>query len=64
MRVSVDRHCCQGHALCTVEAPEVFELSDEDGYAYVSSPEVPMGWEDKVRRAAAACPEQAISFTE
>ncbi|HWG73662.1 MAG TPA: ferredoxin [Acidimicrobiales bacterium] len=64
MRVKVDDQCCQGHSLCNVEAPEVFKLRDDDGHAYVDEPAVPTGLEDKVRRAAANCPEQAISFTE
>jgi ferredoxin len=64
MKVRVDDDRCQGHTLCNLAAPEVFFLRDDDGHAYVSSEEVPPALEDKTRRAALTCPEQAIVITD
>lgn len=58
MKVSIDADRCRGHGICLGICPEVFELSD-DGYA-VAGPDVAPEFEDAVREAAQACPEQAI----
>jgi ferredoxin len=60
MRVRVDVAKCQGHTLCNRVAPEIFKLRPEDGHSVVENPEVPVSLEDKVRRAAMGCPEDAI----
>ena len=60
MKVSIDDDGCRGHGVCTTICPEVFILND-DGYSEVPSPDVPAGLEDAVRRAAASCPERAIT---
>lgn len=64
MRVSVDGNHCQGHTMCNMVAPELFKLDDQDGHAYVESPEVPPGMEAAARAGKAACPEQAISVED
>jgi ferredoxin len=64
MRVHIDPDVCQGHTLCALAAPQVFLLRDEDGHAYVESPDVPEGLEDLVRKAVGTCPEGAISIDE
>lgn len=64
MRVVVDARKCQGHTLCHQQAPEIFLLDESQGHAYVKQTEVPKGMEEKVHRAAMACPEQAIVVTE
>jgi ferredoxin len=60
MRAYVDEALCQGHTLCSMAAPDVFKLRDEDGHAYVAvsdfTPEVIAA----AKRAASTCPEQAI----
>ncbi|QIX52648.1 ferredoxin [Rhodococcus sp. DMU1] len=61
MKVRVDAQRCQGHTLCAMAAPEVFELSDIDGHASVVDEDVPADLEEKVREAARSCPEQAIT---
>jgi ferredoxin len=61
MRVVIDAEVCQGHARCHLSAPELFGLSDDDGHAFVVADPVPPGLEDKARRAALGCPEQAIA---
>lgn len=60
MRVRVDEARCQGHTVCAMNAPEIFDVSSEDGHARVVSDVVPAGKEDIVRMAAAGCPEQAV----
>jgi len=64
MRVHVDRDVCQGHTLCSLAAPGLLQIGDEDGLAYVEDEEVPPGMEDNARMAARTCPEGAISVTE
>ena len=41
MKVSVDGQRCQGHTLCSMIAPESFELNDVDGHASPVSDVVP-----------------------
>jgi ferredoxin len=60
MKVRVDAERCQGHTLCNFVAPELFHLREEDGHSYVEDENVPPELEAKARKAAAACPEQAI----
>jgi ferredoxin len=64
MQVRVDPDVCQGHTLCALAAPQIFLLREEDGHAYVESPDVPAELEDQVRKAVATCPEGAISIEE
>jgi len=61
MKVTVDHAKCQGHAMCFSYAPEIFEL-DEFGYNRMQPFEVPPGEEGQAERAAAMCPERAISI--
>jgi ferredoxin len=62
MRVSIDARICQGHAMCRLACPEVFQLSDEDGHAYVADENVPPQFEVNVEMASRSCPEQAIKI--
>ena len=34
-RAVVDPELCQGHTLCNMAAPDIFQLREEDGHAYV-----------------------------
>ncbi len=63
MKIIVDRKRCQGHAMCSFQAPEVFDLDDE-GYNSMGTFAVKPGMEDAARRGALACPEQAIEIVE
>lgn len=60
MRVRVDPDVCQGHTLCHLAAPQLFQLRDEDGHAYVVSEDVPPELEALAIRAEMGCPERAI----
>jgi len=61
MRVSVDADRCQGHARCWAIEPQVFDLDDE-GHAVVLLEEVPPELEATAKKAAAGCPERAITL--
>ena len=59
MRVIVDFDLCESNALCMAEAPEVFEVRDDD-FLYVLNEEPGEELRTKVEAAAARCPKQAI----
>lgn len=61
MKVRVDTERCQGHTLCAMIAPQVFELGEIDGHSSVTSEEVPPELAAKVTEAVNSCPERAIS---
>lgn len=63
MKVRIIDERCVGHGMCRLACPEVFELSDEDGHAYVLSEDVPEGFEEAVAQAVRGCPEQAVLTT-
>ncbi|MCT9933561.1 ferredoxin [Planotetraspora sp. A-T 1434] len=58
MRLVVDLTRCQGYAQCAFLAPDVFTMHGEEALLYDPNPDDAQ-W-DRVRRAAAACPVQAI----
>lgn len=62
MKVRIRDHKCVGQGMCRLAAPEVFELSDDDGHAYVTSADVPAGLEQAVMQAERGCPEEAIEL--
>lgn len=61
MKVRVDMDKCTGHQMCAIAAPEAFG-SDDIGNALVLLEDgvVPPELEEKVLRAQANCPEEAI----
>ncbi|TDC57414.1 ferredoxin [Actinomadura sp. KC345] len=61
MKVRVDSERCQGHTLCAMIAPEIFELRDIDGHSSVVHEDVPPDQEVQVSEAVNSCPERAIS---
>jgi ferredoxin len=64
VKVSVDQSVCREYANCVVESPEVFDIDDDTGKAFVLVDEPPDELHDDVRRAVAACPVHAITATE
>jgi ferredoxin len=65
VKVRVDPERCQGHTLCAMIAPDVFQLDDVDGHSTaIIDGDIPDELQDKVREAVRSCPEQAISFLE
>ena len=63
MKVHVDQERCQGHTLCSMIAPKVFELDEVDGHSSPVSEDVPVDQQAKVAEAVRSCPEQAISIS-
>lgn len=55
---------CEGHALCTGIAPQVFDMSDDGERAIVTADPIPEEMLPAVRQAVASCPVQAISLEE
>lgn len=64
MKVHVDSDRCQGHTLCSMIAPKMFELSEIDGHSSPVSEDVPADQEENVREAMRSCPERAIAITD
>ncbi|MCW2526475.1 MAG: subB 1 [Pseudonocardiales bacterium] len=60
MQARVDPDKCQGHTLCAMRAPAIFELSEIDGHATALAGDLPDSEHAGVREAAGSCPEQAI----
>jgi ferredoxin len=63
MHVTVDLGACQGHGVCHMSAPDVFELDDLDGHAIVVTDPVPAELEDDAQLGADSCPERAIAVS-
>lgn len=65
MKVHVDPERCQGHTLCAMIAPQVFQLDEIDGHSTaIIDGEIPADLQEKAREAVRSCPEQAISLSE
>jgi ferredoxin len=59
MKVAVDPDLCELNALCMAEAPDVFEVNDND-VVDVLLTEPPTEMESAVIDAVNACPKQAL----
>ncbi|MEU7384035.1 MULTISPECIES: ferredoxin [unclassified Streptomyces] len=59
MRLVVDLNRCQGYAQCAFLAPGVFTMHGEESLVYNPRPGTEQ--REKVARAVAACPVQAIT---
>lgn len=62
-RVELDDDLCQGHAMCELEAPDVFRVPKR-GVVEILDPEPPDEMREDVERAAEMCPTQAISLKD
>jgi ferredoxin len=63
MKVVVDTDLCQGHAMCELEAPEVFTVP-KNGTVRVLTTDPPTELHAAVRLAVQYCPTRAISLEE
>lgn len=61
MKISVDLATCKAYANCMVEAPDVFDFSEETGKVILLADEVGEDQRDEVMRAVASCPVHAIA---
>ena len=67
MRVVVDLDLCQGHAMCQLEAPEIFRVVDRPGdYARVELilERPPEELRAAAEAAARYCPNRVITISE
>lgn len=64
MRIVVDESLCAMHGDCVVEAPELFDLGDDDDVAVVLQPSPDASMRPLAERAAAACPVRAIRIDD
>ena len=67
MRVVVDLELCQGHAVCQLEAPEIFRVVDRPGdYARVevTLEQPPESLRAKAEAAARYCPNRVITIVD
>jgi ferredoxin len=63
MRIVVDYSLCDSHALCTAEAPEVFEVGEDDRLRIlIETPGEEL--RSKIQAAVRVCPKQALSLEE
>jgi ferredoxin len=63
MKVHVDPEKCQGHTLCAMRAPGLFELSEIDGHSSAVAEAVSAAEEADALDAVGSCPEQAITVS-
>jgi len=62
MRLVVDLTKCQGYAQCAFLAPDVFTIQGDEALTYDPDPDEAQ--RTRIRRAAAACPIQAIRLDQ
>jgi ferredoxin len=63
MRVQVDRALCDSHGVCAVEAPGVFELTDDDQLIVLNEEPGPEEL-DAVSSAVLLCPKRALTLAD
>ena len=63
MRIEADLDLCQGHAMCELEAPEVFEVPKR-GTVVVLDETPPAALRGKVENAVRSCPTRALTLKE
>ena len=56
-RIEIDRDTCMGSGVCSVYAPETFDLDDETKSTVVNPAGNPL---DQIEAAASGCPTRAI----
>ena len=59
MKVIVDYDLCEANAICMQQAPEIFEVDDEDNLNVLQE-EVPESLSEKLENAVRLCPRQAL----
>ena len=62
-RIEVDLDLCQGHAMCELEAPDIFKVPKR-GKVEILDAEPPEDSRAEVEQAVWACPTQALSIKE
>ncbi len=63
MRIEADLDLCQGHAMCELEAPEVFSVPKRGKVEVLD--ETPSGSRyQEAQRAVESCPTQALRLSD
>ena len=62
-RIELDDDLCQGHAMCELEALDVFKVPKR-GHVQILDAEPPDELREDVERAVEMCPTRALSITE
>jgi ferredoxin len=62
-RATVDHNLCEGNMVCEANAPEVFQVGDDD-LARVLVEAVSADLREGVERAVRLCPKQALALVE
>ncbi|MBS9373795.1 MULTISPECIES: ferredoxin [Rhodococcus] len=63
MRIEADLDLCQGHAMCSMEAPDVFAVAKRGEVEILLDP-VPDEMHADARAAVKYCPTQALRIVE
>jgi ferredoxin len=63
VKAIVDHSLCEGHAKCMEQAPDVFDVRDDD-LSHVLMDDIPEEQRAKVERAAHICPRAAITLED
>lgn len=61
--VKLDKEKCISCGNCALEAPEVFEMGDDGTYEIKGDIDIEKN-EAGIKKAASACPSEAITFDE
>ena len=61
MKILIDRDRCEGHGLCTEQAPSLFTIDEEGELVHhLEGQDVPDGLVDSARAAIDSCPVAAL----
>ena len=63
-RVVADLGLCQGHQMCTGEAPDVFDFDDDADQVVVTQEHPDESLRPQVRSAVTYCPAMALAIEE
>lgn len=64
MKVVVDFAMCASHGDCVVEAPEIFDIGDDDDKVVLLQDNPSESLRSKAIRAAASCPVSALKIVD
>lgn len=62
-KLTVDRELCEGYANCVFQAPDIFDLGD-DNIVVIRAANVAAADYSRVEEAVASCPVAALSLEE
>ena len=63
MRIAADLDLCQGHAMCQLEAPEVFDVPGR-GTVIILDDTPPAALRPRVESAVRECPTHALTIVD